>query len=1062
MWLVRLAMQRPISIMISIVAIVLLSVVAIARMKVDIFPDMNLPSVMVVQPYGGMSPTQMEGYLTSFYEQHFFYINGVKEVRSRSIQSAAVMEIRFRSDVDMAGAMSEVVAQVERARAYMPPGTVNPFVLRFDVGNVPVGFLVFKSESLSLGAMQDLVFARIRPVVATIKGVTTPPPFGANQRTIVVSIDNAKLSQYALTPQAVADAIGRGNLISPCGIVRVRGKEMISSANATVEDIQDLGNLILKQGPEYPNALYLKDIAKIEDSTDIDTGYGLVDGQRTVYMAISKQAIASTVSVVNAVREKIPYMESLMPSDVKISFEFDQSKYVTESMNGLMFEGGLGAVLTGCMVLLFLQDLRSALIVVTNIPLALLAAVLALWASGQSINIMTLGGLALAVGILVDEATVMIENIHSQLDRGKPIIRAVYDASVEVAVPRLLAMLSVISVFMPSFLMTGIVRSLFVPLSLAVGFAMTASYFLSSSFVPIMSCWILKGHEGAGHDKPEQASGRQPGPRGGTSLFLRVQERYVRVLTFLMSRRGPVLLAYAVVVSLVCIVYPLLGKEIFPAGNPDSFQLRVKAPTGTRFETTEAITREVLNVVKEAAGQDHGRSNVRTTVAFAGTQPPSYAINQVYMWTSGPQEAVVLVGLRPEAGINSDRLKENLRRMLADRFPDVTFGFEAGDIVNKIMNFGTATPLQVDLGGHHYAELEAFARRMLPKVKEVGYLRDVQFSLPLDYPAIKITVDRKRAGLMDADVKNIGLSVAEGTYSSRFPLMVFWLDHKKALAYQVQVQVPPNQMRSLADVGSLRVNQNGYQGPFVRDLAAVHFASEPGEFDHYNMERTISITANLAGDDLAKGETLLRQAIAQAGKPPRGVSVDVRGQVPTMHDTFVSLGLGVVFAAVAIFIMLVAYFQSFKLSLSIISVMPAVIFGALLAVLVSGTTLNVQSFMGTIMATGIGVANSILVVVFAEERRLDGKDAGEAAIDGAAHRLRPVLMTSMAMIAGMVPMALGLSEGGERTAPLGRAVIGGLCFSTGTVLLILPLIYALARRGAAGETPDLLVKGQID
>jgi multidrug efflux pump subunit AcrB len=1048
--------------MISLVAIVLLSVVAIARMKIDIFPDMNLPSVMVIQPYGGMSPTQMEGYLTEFYEQHFFYINGVEEVLSRSIQSAALMEIKFRPETDMAEAMSEVVAQVERARAYMPPGTVNPFVLRFNVGNVPVGFLVFKSKRLPLGAMQDLVFARIRPIVATLKGVTTPPPFGANQRTIVVSVDNAKLNQYGLTPQAVADAIGRGNLITPCGIVRVHGREMISSTNATVEDIQDLGNLVIKQGAEYPNALYLRDIAKIEDSTDIDTGYGLADGRRTVYMAISKQASASTVSVVKAVREQIPYMESLMPADVKISFEFDQSKYVTESMNGLMFEGGLGAGLTGFMVLLFLQDLRSALIVVMNIPLALLSAVLALWATGQSINMMTLSGLALAVGILVDEATVMIENIHSQLDRRKPVIRAVYDASIEVAVPRLLAMLSVISVFMPSFFMTGIVRSLFVPLSLAVGFAMAASYFLSSSFVPILSCWLLKGHDMTEDGSPDDSSEGSQRPHAKPSLFSRLQDRYVSVLRFLMSARIPVLVGFVLVASLAGVVYPLLGKEIFPAGNPDSFQLRLKAPTGTRFETTEALTKKVLGIITETAGETNGRSNVITTVAFAGTQPPSYAINQVYMWTSGPQEAIALVSLDPDAHINTRDLQETLRKKLAEQLPDVTVGFEAGDIVNKIMNFGTPTPLQVDIGGHHYSELEAFARKLLVKVKQASYLRDVQFALPLEYPAIYIAVDRQRAGLMDTDVKQIGLSVAEGTYSSRFPLMVFWLDHKKGLAYQVQVQVPPPQMKSLADVGSLRVNEGSYQGPFLRDVASVHFGNEPGELDHRNMERTISITANLAGDDLSKGERLVRKAIAEAGEPPRGINVKVRGQVPTMHDTFVSLGLGVLFATVAIFIMLVAYFQSFRLSLCIISVMPAVVLGALLAIAITHSTLNVQSFMGTIMATGIGVANSILVVVFAEERRLSGIEAQTAAIDGAAHRLRPVLMTSLAMIAGMVPMALGLSEGGERTAPLGRAVIGGLLFSTNTVLLILPLIYSLVQRGAKQDTPNLLVTGEID
>ena len=494
MWLIRLAMGRPITIIVAVAAIMLFAVLAITRMKVDIFPTIDLPRVTVIQPYGGMDPQQMEGYLVTFYEQHFFYISGVDHVSSRSIQSAAVMDVYFQPGSDMADAMAQVVAQVERSRAYMPPGTVTPFILRYDVGSVPVGFLVFSSKTRNLGEIQDLVYSRVRPVVSTTPGVSTPPPFGGNQRSIVITVDARKLSEYHLNIEDVVQAVNDGNVIMPSGIVRTGDLQRMASINSVVSNIQNLGNIPLKKGAGT-QVVFMRDIASFEDTTDILTGYALVNGRRTVYMAISKQASASTLSVVDGIKNNITYMQSLLPEDIKVSFEFDQSVYVTEALLGLLIEGGLGALLTGGVVLLFLQDIRSSLIVVLNIPFALLAAVVGLWIGGQTINLMTLSGLSLAVGILVDEATVTIENIHSHLGQGRSLLPAIYDASLEVVVPRLLAMLSVVSVFTPSFFMVGATKSLFVPLSLAVGLAMFASYILSGTFVPVMSGWLLKSHK---------------------------------------------------------------------------------------------------------------------------------------------------------------------------------------------------------------------------------------------------------------------------------------------------------------------------------------------------------------------------------------------------------------------------------------------------------------------------------------------------------------------------------------------------------------------------------------
>lgn len=1078
MWLIRLAMGRPITMMVVVGATVLFAALAITRMKVDIFPTIDLPRVTVIQPYGGMDPSQMEGYMVTFYEQHFFYISGVDHVSSRSIQSAAVMDVYFQPGADMADAMAQVVAQVERSKAYMPPGTVTPFILRYDVGSVPVGYLVFSSETENLGQIQDLVYSRVRPVVSTTPGVSTPPPFGGNQRSIVVTVNEKKLAEYHLNIDDVVQAISEGNVIMPSGIVRTGDVQRMASIDSIVQDIQSLGDIPLQNKSGTQN-VFLRDIASVKDTTDILTGYALVNGRRTVYMAISKQASASTLAVVDGVKKNIPYMQDLLPKDIKVSFEFDQSVYVTEALIGLLIEGGIGALLTGGVVLLFLRDFKSSLIVILNIPFALLAAVVGLWMTGQTINLMTLSGLSLAVGILVDEATVTIENIHSHLSLGRPLLPGIYFASLEVVVPRLLAMLSVVSVFTPSFFMVGPTKSLFVPLSLAVGLAMFASYLLSGTFVPIMCGWLLKSHQTHIDDTleeriqdriEERLDGHVPHHshhiHSGQNItagfekfhpkkpdFMeRVRRHYQRTLIRLFSVRPVILIVFVLACLSSILIYPTLGREIFPAGNPKGFQLRLKAPVGTRFEKTEDIAKEVLKTIQDDVGED----NVEVSISYVGSQPPSYAISNAYMWTSGPQEAVLLVAFKEEAKVQIKMLEEQLRKQFREKFADCEFTFEAGDIVNKVMNFGSSTPIQVDVDGPKYDEVTTYSRKLLEKLEGVSSLRDVGIVQPLDYPTVQVTLDRVRAGQLGVSVKDIGHALVSSTYSSRFVTPMYWRDTKSGLSYQVQVQVPQGDLDSTQAVGAIPIKTGNYAGPFLRDVAKVSFGTTPGEYDHYNMRRTVSISANLASEDLGGAAQDVRNAIDSLGKPPRGVKVSVRGQVPTMNETFIALSLGIVFAVVAIFLLLVSFFQSMALAFIIVSVVPAILFGALLALFVTHTTLNVQSFMGAIMATGVGVANSILVIVFAEERRSLGISAKTAAITGAAARLRPVLMTSIAMIAGMVPMALGMSEGGDRTAPLGRAVIGGLLVSTNAVLLVLPLVYALVQKKASRKGASLL------
>jgi multidrug efflux pump subunit AcrB len=1041
--------------MVAVISIVLASVLAISRMKVDIFPDLNSPVICVVQPYGGMDPSQMEGYLVCHYEQHFLYCTGVEHIESKSIQSCSVIKIFFRPGTDMSAAMAEVMAQVERSKSYMPHGTVDPFVLRYDAGNVPVGFLVLDSDTRTVADVQELAFVRVRPLVSTIPGASIPPPFGGNQRSIVINLDPERLRAYHMSPEEVVQAITTGNTIMPSGIVRIGDKQRITSINSVVGDIQHLRDIPIRQGAG-PTVM-MRDLGTVEDTEDIPTGYATVNGHRTVYIAVAKRSDASTLAVVNAVKAAIPKMQDLLPDDVKVRFEFDQSIYVTEAMNGVLFEGGLGAILTGLVVLLFLKDIRSSLIVVMNIPFALLAALVGLWVSGQSINIMTLGGLALSVGILVDEATVAIENIHTHLARGVPLFKGIYEACVEVVTPQLLAMLSVICVFLPSFFMTGSAQALFVPLSLAVGFSMVASYILSNTFVPVVSAWLLKAQPpGHGHNH-----GHQP----DLDFVDRIKNAYIGFIQSFMKMRFVVLLTYAGVAVLACIViYPILGREIFPAGNPTGFQLRLKAPTGTRIERTEDIAHQATDIIKDAVGA----KNIEVSIGYIGTQPPSYGISNVYMWTSGPQEAVLLVALDPEKHINMAQLKEKLRDRFAKEMPDVNFTFEAGDIVNKVLNFGAPTPIQVDINGPVFERDRAYAEKLLAAMRPLTELRDVGLVQPLDYPTVNVHVDRERAGQLGVNVKDIGRALVAATYSSRFVEPIFWRDAKSGIAYQVQLELPQTAMNSIADVENVPIigmkalppqHGSGATMPatvYIRDVAKVSFDSMVGEYDRYNMQRELSITANLATNDLGRAAQKVNETIRSLGKPPKGVSVNVRGQVPSMNDTFTSLMYGLIFAVVVILLMLISYFQSVRLSLVVVSIVPAIVAGVLIVLLLTGTSLNVQSFMGAIMAIGVGVANAILVVVFQEDKRMKGARAHDAAIDGAVSRIRPVLMTSIAMIAGMIPMALGLGEGGDRQAPLGRAVIGGLTASTFSVLMILPLVYALVQANAGRKKASML------
>lgn len=1050
------ALRRPWTVMVAILAVVLACGVALRpkwvdqslakigvdlplqTMKVDIFPALNLPVIYVCQPYGGMDAAQMEGLLTNYYEYHFLYISNIHHVESRNIQGTALMKLIFHPGTDMSQAMAETINYVNRSRAMMPPGTVSPFVMRFDTGSVPVGYLVLSSDTRTVGEIQDQALFKVRPLFSALPGVSAPPPFGGSARTVVIRANPDRLRSYNISPDEVVTALALGNSVSPSGNLHVGTSYPIVPTNALVKDIKELGSIPIRTQDGPP--VYVRDVATIDDATDLPTGYALVNGRRAVYILATKRAEASTMSVIDEIKKAIPAMQAELPPDIKVSFEFDQSPYVTRAVGSLLTEGLLGALLTGLMVLVFLRDWRSALVVVLNIPLAIMAAVLGLWLCGQTINLMTLGGLALAVGILVDEATVEIENIHTQFHKTDSMALAVRRGNAETAVPRLLAMLCILAVFVPSFFMQGAARNLFIPLSLAVGFSMIASYILSSTFVPILSIWLLKRTASPAHD--DDATRLKSSP-------------YRRLLGQTVAWRWVVVPMYlAASVLIVVFVGRQLGLEIFPQTGVAEFRLKFRASDGTHFDTTEDYAIKVLDEI----GETVGRKNVDLTLGYVGTIPSSFPINGVYQWSRGPEEGLLRIALKHGTGIDVEETKNKLRQTLGQEYPELRFSFEPADIISEVMSFGSPTPVEIAVRGANLQESEIYARELEKRLRQLPSLRDVQIAQSLAYPTINVTVDREKASMSGTNASQIARSVVAATSSTRFVAQNYWPDPKTGIGYQVQIEIPQPTMTQAEDLAMLPVDYENGQSVLLRDVARLTPGTQPGQFDRYNMKRELTITANISGADLGTVSRELQQVLNQMDKEglkPKSVTTEIRGQVPTLRQILSGLGVGLVLAILVIFLLLTANFQSLRLALATVSTVPAVLAGVVLALWLTGSTLNIESFIGAIMAIGVAMANAILLVTFAEQSRKSSQDSREAAIEGGSRRLRAILMTSLAMTAGMIPMAAGLGEEGAQTAPLGRAVIGGLLAATFATLLVLPAVYALVLKRASSTSASL-------
>jgi multidrug efflux pump subunit AcrB len=1078
---IHFAMRHPITMMMVVVALFGAGGLAAYQMRVDIFPPFDLPEIYVIQNYNGMSPAQIEGLIVNQFELNFQYVDGVKNVESRSIQQIALIKLSFYPGTDMAQAMAEVVAQSNRAQATMPAGVLPPQIMRMDAGSVPIGYLVLTGKGISLGALADLAQQRVRPLLqATVPGTVGTAPFGSNIRSIVVNVDPGKLRSYNLTPDDVVKALTAGNVIVPAGNLYVNGEMPLVPSNATIVDVDRFGDIPIKTGRN----VYVRDVAGVEDATDINYGYALVDGHRSVYIPVVKKSTSSTLTVVADIRRAMPRYQSVLPEGVDIRYEFDESPTVVAAIQSVATEGAIGAGLTGLTILLFLRDWRSVVVVVFNIPLALLGSLLALWVTGATTNVMTLGGLALAIGMLVDEATVSIENIHVQMEHTGSLARAVERGSLETAVPRFLAMLCILSVFIPAFIMAEPVRSLFVPLSLAVGFAMITSYVLSSTLVPVLSVWLLKHHGGRRPQERRPPAGPPPdavpAPRPAEeperpSPFERFRRAFVGLVGLLVRWRWVVLGAYATACALVLwLVGTRLGTELFPQIDAGTFVLRFRMPAGTNFELTRQAWVRCLEAIEETAG----RGKVYASMGFAGQQAPNYGMNNMLLFMRAPDDAQMRVALVDDSGIRLADFREKLRDVLPkrlkpwlaealrgqgvsdhdadERAAQMKFAFEPGDIVSEVMSFGSPAPIEIVISSPDLTASRAYADRVLAELNRIPALRDVQVQQTLDYPTVPVRIDREKAGLSGVTTEQVGDSVLIATSSSRMVARNYWQDPKSGVSYQVQVQVPTQRMISAEQIETvpLSVVTPGVN-LMVRDVARVGRGFEPGEFDRTSMQRYLSVTANIEGEDLGRAARQIDQALHDAGAPPRGVNVESRGQVSPMDKMFRSLAIGLGVAVFVILVLLTGYFQSFRLALTSVGAVPGVLSGVTLMLYLTGTTLNIESFMGTIMCIGVSVSNSVFLVTFAARDWRAGLPTVEAAVRGAGERLRPILMTASAMIVGMIPMSLALEAGSQLEAPLGRAVIGGLTVSTFATLLILPALFAVIIGGSKFRSPSV-------
>jgi multidrug efflux pump subunit AcrB len=1053
MGIVRFALKFPHTFYVVAALILFLGVVSVRQMPTDIFPEIKIPVVTVIWSYTGLSTPEMEQRVTTYSQYSISSnVNGIRNIEAQTLAGLSVQKIYFQPDVNLDLAIAQIVSATNAIRALMPPGINPPIVVQFNASSVPVLQISLSSETLSEQQLYDYGIYRIRQQLAPIPGITLPTPAGGKYRQIMVDIDPAKLTAKGLTPLDVVSAVNAQNLTLPAGNAKFGNTQYVVRTNATPPSIDDLNNIPIKYAGGA--TVFVKDIGQVHDGNAVQQNVVRTDGHRSVLLSIIKNGNASTVSVVNAVHKALQTARAAAPPGLEINELFDQSVFVKDSVEGVLREGAIAAALTALMILLFLGSWRSTVVVMISIPLSILASLIVLYFLGETLNTMTLGGLALAVGILVDDSTVTIENTHRLLtEEGQPLPQATLHGAAGIAVPTLVSTLAISCVFTSVVFLDGPAKYLFTPLGLAVVFAMLASYGLSRTLTPIIIGLLLKGE----HHGPTKGA-----PRGVFARFHAAFERgfeamrhaYSRSLTELVRHRFIIPAAMVLILALGAALFPVVGRDFFPVIDGGQIQLHVRAPAGSRIENTERIFQEVENKIREIIPDDQ-RELVVDNIGL-----PARAYNLAFSdgSTIGVNDGVVLVPLKEGHRPTADYVRK-LREVLPAAFPEVTFYFQAADIVTQILNFGLPAQIDVRTVGYDRANNLRVARELRQRIAAITGIADAHLQQEVNAPAFLADIDRTRAAQLGLNANIIATNVNVSLSSSEQVTPNFWTDPKSGIPYYLAVQTPENKISSLNDLAntpvstSLSTVQTDTPIPgLLSNVATFTRTSVPTNASQANVQPVYEVYASVQGRDLGGVAGEISKIVADLQRELKpGNTIQVIGQIQSMNGAFINLGIGLLFAAVFVYLLMVVNYQNFGDPFVVILALPATLCGILAMLFITGTTLNVPSLMGAIMAVGVASANSILLVTFAREQQLAGKTAFEAAIEAGHTRIRPVLMTAAAMIVGMIPMAIG-APGEEQNAALARAVIGGLLFATPTTLLVVPYLFAMLRRGNDGKT----------
>ncbi|HSQ64397.1 MAG TPA: efflux RND transporter permease subunit, partial [Polyangiaceae bacterium] len=1044
MWIVRLALRRPYTVAVLCFALLLFGALGIRSMRTDIFPVIDIPVVVVVWSYPGMSAEDMERRVVILSERAYSTtVDGISHIESQSMTGIGILKIYFEPGADIGGAIAQITSVSQTASHFMPPGILLPSIVRYNASNVPVAQLAVSSQKLTEEQLFDYALNFIRVRLFTVPGLATPAPYGGKQRQIMVDIDPAKATAHGMSTEDVLTALLGSNLILPGGTARMGTTDYDVLMNSSPTAIADFERIPLRTVGGA--TVTIGDVARVHDGFAVQQNIVRVNGQRATYLAILKKASASTIAVVDAAREAIPLIKATAPEGMEIKLEFDQSVFVRAAIDGVLKEAVIASLLVSVMIFFFLGSVRSVVIVSTSIPLAIFASLGGLYLTGQTLNIMTLGGLSLAIGMLVDDATVAVENIHRNRALGKPLMVAVLDGSYEIATPALAATLTICIVFLPVFLLVGPTRFMFFPLALSVVFAMLASYVLSRTLVPMLSRLLLEKerHEGAGLLHRFNATRDR--------AFDAFRDRYVRALELALEHRAFVLFCGASVVALAVLLPRAVGLDFFPAVDAGQMRLHVRAPIGTRIEETEHVVGGVEQTIRDIVGpKDLGTINDNIGI------PTSYNLAFVQTDNIGGQDADVLVTLN-EGHAPTAAYRRKIRERLAERFPGVSFYFQPADIIAQVLNFGIAAPIDVEIEGKELEQSMSYARKLREDVRSIPGAVDVRIPQVLSHPALFVDVDRERASRIGIQQRDVANDVLTSLSSSSLVAPSFWLNPKNGVNYFVVVQTPlakvesVDELRATPITGAASYGQSGAPGaslpPYLGAIATIKPTQSMSLVSHDAVQRVVDVQLGVEGRDLGAVSADVDKAIRSLGKLPAGTRVNVRGKSESMRSSFRSLGFGLILATLLVYLLLVVLYQSWLDPFIILFAVPGAIVGVLWMLAATGTTLNVESLMGTIMSVGVAVSNSILLVNFANELRAQTEmDPAAAALEAGKVRLRPVLMTALAMVLGMIPMASGLGEGGEQNAPLGRAVIGGLVFATFTTLFFVPIVYSLLRK----------------